>query len=78
MVPTFWDKAIAQYRHFDEAFVKETLAAFMTKLGVERSEFFVCEDHKMNFRNRTAVDLFANQSISVIKGLDAGEFNPLG
>ena len=78
LVPTFWDKAVAQHHLFDDQFVKDTLASFMTKLGVEREEFFVCDDHKMNFRDRTAVDLFANQSINVIKGLDAGEFNPLG
>ena len=78
LLPTFWDKAIAQRQLFNEDFVKGVLASFMTKEGVERSEFFVCEENKMSFRDRTAIDAFANHSIIIIKGLDSGEFNPLG
>lgn len=78
LIPTFWDRAINTKVHFDEQFVENTLKSFITNLGVERSEFFTCEEHKMNFRDRTATDKFANDTIIAIKGLNAGTFNPLG
>ena len=61
-----------------ESYIEETLKHFISSMGVEREQFFVGEEHKMCFRDRTAVDLFAKQSIQKIKALDTDDFNPLG
>ena len=60
------------------AYIEETLKKFISNTGVERDQFFVGEEHKMNFRDRTAVDAFAKKSIQMIKALDTEDFNPLG
>ena len=78
LLPSFWDRAIATKRIFDAAFVEETLKKFIALTGVERDQFFVGEEHKMRFRDRTAVDLFAKQSIQMIKNMGTEDFNPLG
>lgn len=78
LIPTIWDKAIAEHRKFDEDFIKETLNAFISSLGVVREEFYTCEEHKLYFRDRTATSKFVEDSIKKIKGLNAGAFNPLG
>ena len=78
LLPTFWDRAVSLRRSFDETFIEETLKQFISMLGVTRDEFFTCDDNKMCFRDRTAVDLFANKSINTIKGMGAEDFNPLG
>ena len=77
LLPAFWDRAIASKSKFNSAYVEETLKHFISAMGVEREQFFVGEEHKMCFRDRTAVDLFAKQSIQKIKALDTDEFNPL-
>ena len=78
LIPTIWDKAITDHRKFDETFIKETLIALISSHGVVREEFFTCDDNKMYFRDRTATASFVEESIKKIKGLNAGEFNPLG
>lgn len=78
LIPTIWDKAITDHRKFDEAFITETLISFISSIGVIREEFFTCPEHKMYFRDRTATSSFVEESIKKIKGLSAGEFDPLG
>ena len=78
LIPTIWDKAIADHRKFNEEFIVETLKAFISTFGVTREEFFTCNENKMFFRDRTATASFVEESIKRIKGLNAGEFNPLG
>ena len=78
LLPTIWDKAVAQQQKFTESFVKGILNELATSLGVERDQFFTCEEHKFNFRDRTVTDEFANRCNSLILSLGAGNFNPLG
>lgn len=78
LLPAFWERAIASKSKFNSAYIEETLKKFISSLGVEREQFFVGEEHKMCFRDRTAVDLFAKQSVAKIKSLDTDDFNPLG
>lgn len=54
------------------------MASLIELDSIERSEFFTCEEHKMNSRDRTAIDKFANESIIAIKCLNAGTFNHYG
>ena len=77
LLPAFWDRAMVSHRNFNNEFVEEILKKFIATCGVEREMFFTCEEHKMCFRDRTAVDLFAKESIKKIKALDTGDFNPL-
>lgn len=78
MLPSFWDRAIALQKHFDETFVEDTIKGLISKYGVERSEFFSCSDHKRHFADRTAIDRFADEGVKFIKSMGAGKFNPLG
>lgn len=78
LLPAFWERAINSRSKFDTSYIEDVLKLFISSMGVEREMFFVCDEHKMCFRDRTAVDLFAKQSIQKIKALDAGNFNPLG
>ena len=78
LLPAFWERAIASKSKFDSSYIEDTLKKFISALGVEREQFFVDEEHKMYFRERSAVDLFAKQSIQKIKSLDTDDFNPLG
>ena len=78
LLPSFWDIAIASKTKFDSSFVENTLKKFIAVEGVERDQFFIGDDHKMCFRDRTAVDLFAKESIQKIKTMDTDDFNPLG
>lgn len=78
LLPTIWSRAVTTRATFNEDFVKETLNKLATHLSVPRDQFFTCEEHKFNFRDRTVTDNFANQCISIIQSLDAGDFNPLG
>ena len=77
LLPTIWDRAISLRRQFDAPFIEETIKDFISNRGVIREEFFTCDDNKMCFRDRTAVDAFANTSIIDIKGMGAKDFNPL-
>jgi len=78
LLPAFWERAIASKSKFNSEYIEETLKQFISTMGVEREQFFVGEEHKMCFRDRTAVDLFAKQSIQKIKAMDTDDFNPLG
>lgn len=78
LLPTIWDKAVAQQQHFTENFVKGILNQLATNLGVERDQFFTCDEHKFKFRDRTVTDDFANKCNSLILSLGASDFNPLG
>lgn len=78
LLPAFWEQAISSKSKFDESFIAGTLKKFISSMGVVREQFFTSEDHKMCFRDRTAVDLFAKRSIQKIKSLDTDDFNPLG
>ena len=78
LLPAFWERAVASKSKFNSAYIEETLKHFISSMGVEREQFFIGEEHKMCFRDRTAVDLFAKQSIQKIKALDTDDFNPLG
>ena len=78
LLPAFWERAVTSKSKFNSAFIEDTLKHFISSMGVEREQFFIGEEHKMCFRDRTAVDLFAKQSIQKIKSLDTDDFNPLG
>lgn len=78
LLPNIWDKAVSQQQRFTESFVKGILNQLATILGVERDQFFTCDEHKFNFRDRTVTDDFANRCNSHIVAFGAGSFNPLG
>lgn len=78
LLPNIWDKAVSQQQLFTESFVKNILNQLATILGVERDQFFTCDEHKYNFRDRTVTDDFAYRCNSHIIALGAGSFNPLG
>lgn len=78
LLPKIWERAISTHSRFTEAFVIDILSQLATHLGVERESFFTSDITKMSFRDRTAVDLFANQSNNIIINLGAQGFNPLG
>jgi hypothetical protein len=78
LLPAFWERAVTSKSKFNSAFIEDTLKHFISAMGVEREQFFIGEEHKMCFRDRTAVDLFAKQSVQKIKTLDTDDFNPLG
>ena len=77
LLPTLWYRAIDTKRRFNEEFVKETLNQFITTQGVSRNEFFTCDLNKMKFRERSATELFANDSMEKIRTMNSGNFNPL-
>lgn len=77
LLPKIWERALSSQRKIDEDFVKDILSQVATSLGVERESFFTSEVTKMSFRDRTAVDAFANQCNNVITNLVAQGFNPL-
>lgn len=77
LLPTIWDRALSTKTLFNEDFVKDTLNQLATHLGVERDSFFTCEQHRLNFRDRTVSDEFADRCNSILCSLGAGSFNPL-
>lgn len=78
LLPTIWERALSTRTNFTEDFVKNTLNQLATHLGVERDSFFTCEQHRLNFRDRTVTDEFAGKCNSILVSLGAGDFNPLG
>jgi DGQHR domain-containing protein len=77
LLPKIWERALSSQRKIDEDFIKDILSQIATSLGVDRESFFTSEVTKMNFRDRTAVDAFANQCNNIITNLVAQGFNPL-
>lgn len=77
MLPAVWDRALSLRRVFDEAFVEETVKKLISAFGVVREEFFVCDDHKMFFRERSATEQFAEECTTKIRLMGAEDFNPL-
>lgn len=77
LLPTFWEKSLTLRQRFDQNFVEDVLKDFISICAVERSSFFTCTEHKMHFRDRTAVDAFANDSIVMLKSQSNRGFNPL-
>lgn len=77
LIPKIWEKAISTHQLFTEEYIKSILSQLTTRIGVERECFFTSNQTKMNFRDRTAVDAFANQCNIIISNLDAGGFDPL-
>ena len=77
LLPTIWERSINLQKQFDKKFVEETLKQFIALLAIEKDSFFTGEENKMCFRDRTAVDLFASESIKKIKSLGNETFNPL-
>ncbi len=78
LLPAVWERAIALRKNFDQTFVEDTLKRFFSSCGVEKENFFTCDENKMYFRDRSGVDMFANQSVIKIKAIGAEDFNPLG
>lgn len=77
LLPTFWTRSIQLQKPFNSEFVKDTLKQFITACGVLQQEFFTCEMHIMCFRDRTAIDKFANDSKIKINSLNSEDFDPL-
>ena len=77
LLPTIWDRALSTREKFTIDFVQRTLTQFITSQGIIKSEFFICEENKYNFRDRSMIEQFANDSIQKIKTMDSGSFNPL-
>ena len=75
LLPTLWDKAIADHERFTEEFVKKTLVQFISTQGTIRSEFFT--ENKLKFRDRSVIEQFAAESVAKIKTMNSGNFNPL-
>lgn len=78
LLPTVWERALNTRTSFDEKFVCDTLKELSTRLGVEREQFFKCEQHQYNFRDRTVIDNFAERCNAILTNIDAADFNPLG
>jgi len=78
LLPTIWERSLTTRSPFNEDFVKKTLSQLATHLGVERERFFTCDQHKLNFRDRTVTDEFAERCKSILVSLGADSFNPLG
>lgn len=78
LLPSIWERAVATKNRFEEGFIVEVLGQLASELVVERERFFVSETTNYRFRERTGIDEFANQCISIIKSLGTKEFNPLG
>lgn len=77
LLPTFWDISLSKEKPFSTEFVESILKKFMTELGVTREDFFTTEDINVWFKDGSGVEKFSKKSISIIKGLDTGSFNPL-
>lgn len=73
-----WERAINLRRSFDLTFVEETLKQLIATYGVERELFFTYEEHKLWFRDRTAIIYAANIASNKIRALGSDNFNPLG
>lgn len=77
LLPTVWEKSIAQKEQFTDAFVEDTLKQFISSKAIPYDEFFTCSENSVWFKSETATRQFADASIVELKGLDSGEFNPL-
>lgn len=77
LLPCVFEQSLSQQQKFNENFVKDILKQFMSSIGVLPEEFFKCEQHKYKFREKGLILDFAQESITKIKSLDNGEFNPL-
>ena len=77
LLPCIWDRAVTTRTNFTQSYVEDTLKRFITKLGVQRSEFFTCEENNLLFHDRSNIDAFAKKSIGMIKSLENEDFNPL-
>lgn len=77
LLPTIWEKSLTLREKFTQDFVEGVLKDFISGYAVEREKFFTCDEHKMHFRDRTAVDAFANESIIRLKLQSNRDFNPL-
>ena len=77
LLPCIYERAVQFQKNFDQPFVEDILKKFISSIAIERDSFFTCDENKMYFRDRTGVDLFANESIKKIKGLGNETFNPL-
>ena len=73
-----WERAINLRRSFDTEFVEDTLKQMISTYGVERELFFTNDEHKMWFRDRTAIIYAANIASNKIRALGTDNFNPLG
>lgn len=73
-----WERAINLRRNFDAGFVEDTLKQMISTYGVERELFFTNDEHKMWFRDRTAIIYAANIAANKIRALGTDNFNPLG
>ena len=73
-----WERAINLRRQFDSDFVQDTLNKLIASYGVEREMFFTEDEHKLWFRDRTAITYYANIAANKIRALGAENFNPLG
>ena len=77
LIPKIWERALTTRAKFTEDFVISILNHLATNLGVVREEFFTSDNTKMKFRDRTAVDSFANQCNNIITNLGSQGFDPL-
>lgn len=73
-----WERAINLRKQFDSSFVEDTLKQLIATYGVERELFFTNDEHKMWFRDRTAIIYAANIAANKIRALGSDNFNPLG
>lgn len=78
LLPTIWNRAISTRSLFTEDFIVNLLNQLATHLAVERNQFFTCEEHKYNFRDRTVTDKFATECDNIILSIGNDNFNPLG
>ena len=77
VLPAVWDRAMSLRKPFDEDFVEDTIKKLISSYGVIREEFFTCEEHKMYFRERSATEQFAEESVTKIRLMGVEDFNPL-
>ncbi len=77
LLKPIWDRAISTQQKFDQDYIKTTIQKMISQYGVPYGQFFTCNDHKLWFRDRTAIAAAANGSIEVINQLGSEDFDPL-
>lgn len=73
LLPDFCNKAITEGKIANKAFFENNIARLISAFGVTKEEFFICEEHKLYFREKSNTEFFAEQSKAKIIQMDAGD-----
>ncbi len=78
LIQAVWDRAIVDRKRFEDSFCQDIIKRYISATGVEKEMFFLDDNHKMWFRDRTAIANYASEGVKIIKAMGAEDFNPLG